>query len=70
MEIKGTSTNISISENKPISRAFFKLIEIYNTFDIIDNNRGLNGTKVFIFPELALCGYSPEDLLFRKDSAV
>ena len=37
--------------------------------DIIYNNRGLNGTKVFIFPELALCGYSPEDLLFREDFA-
>ena len=37
--------------------------------DIIDNNRDLNATKVFIFPELALCGYSPEDLLFRKDFA-
>ena len=37
--------------------------------DIIDNNRGLNATKVFIFPELALCGYSPEDLLFREDFA-
>ena len=37
--------------------------------DIIYNNRGLNATKVFIFPELALCGYSPEDLLFREDFA-
>ncbi len=37
--------------------------------DIIDDNRELNATKVFVFPELALCGYSPEDLLFREDFA-
>ncbi len=37
--------------------------------NIIVNNRELNVTKVFIFPELALCGYSPEDLLFREDFA-
>ncbi len=37
--------------------------------DIVDSNRELNATKVFIFPELALCGYSPEDLLFREDFA-
>ena len=37
--------------------------------EIILNNRSLLVTKVFIFPELALCGYSPEDLLFRKDFA-
>ncbi|MFL2560110.1 MAG: NAD+ synthase [Gammaproteobacteria bacterium] len=35
--------------------------------DIISNNRSLNCTKLFVFPELALCGYSPEDLLFRQD---
>ena len=29
--------NTSISKIKPISRAFFKLMEIYNTFDIFDN---------------------------------
>jgi 23S rRNA U2552 (ribose-2'-O)-methylase RlmE/FtsJ len=28
--------NMAISKHKPISRAFFKLIEIYNTFSIID----------------------------------
>ena len=38
------NTNISISENKPISRAFFKLIEIYNTFDIIDNKKPIINT--------------------------
>ena len=38
--------------------------------DIIDKNRKLNAPKVFIFPELALCGYSPEDLLFREDFSV
>ena len=38
--------------------------------DIIDKNRRLNAPKVFIFPELALCGYSPEDLLFREDFSV
>ena len=37
--------------------------------DIILNNRTLTATKVFIFPELALSGYSPEDLLFREDFA-
>ena len=35
--------------------------------DIIVNNRELNCTKIFVFPELALCGYLPEDLLFRSD---
>lgn len=35
--------------------------------DIIIKNRELNSTKIFVFPELALCGYSPEDLLFRQD---
>tara|TARA_B100001063_G_scaffold129519_3_gene121051 strand:+ start:495 stop:1682 length:1188 start_codon:yes stop_codon:yes gene_type:complete len=29
--------NISISKIKPISRAFFKLMEIYNTFNIFEN---------------------------------
>ena len=37
--------------------------------NIIDSNREFNATKVFVFPELALCGYSPEDLLFRRDFA-
>ncbi len=37
--------------------------------NIINSNREFNATKVFIFPELALCGYSPEDLLFRRDFA-
>ena len=36
---------------------------------IIDDNRSLDAIKVFIFPELALCGYMPEDLLFREDFA-
>jgi len=35
--------------------------------DIIVNNRELNCIKIFVFPELALCGYLPEDLLFRSD---
>tara|TARA_B100000795_G_scaffold205797_1_gene159305 strand:- start:401 stop:2032 length:1632 start_codon:yes stop_codon:yes gene_type:complete len=35
--------------------------------DIIVSNRELNCTKIFVFPELALCGYLPEDLLFRSD---
>jgi len=35
--------------------------------DIVIKNRELNSTKIFVFPELALCGYSPEDLLFRQD---
>ena len=35
--------------------------------DTISKNRSLNSTKVFVFPELALCGYSPEDLLLRHD---
>ena len=35
--------------------------------DIIKQNRSLNSKKIIIFPELALCGYSPEDLLLRKD---
>jgi 23S rRNA U2552 (ribose-2'-O)-methylase RlmE/FtsJ len=30
-------TNSSISKYKPISRAFFKIVEIYNTFDLIDD---------------------------------
>ena len=38
--------------------------------DIIDKNRQLNAPKVFVFPELALCGYSPEDLLFREDFSI
>ena len=38
--------------------------------DIIHKNRKLNAPKVFVFPELALCGYSPEDLLFREDFSV
>ena len=35
--------------------------------ETIADNRSLNTTKVFVFPELALCGYSPEDLLLRHD---
>ena len=35
--------------------------------NIIKKNRSLNSKKIIIFPELALCGYSPEDLLLRKD---
>ena len=35
--------------------------------NIIKQNRSLNSKKIIIFPELALCGYSPEDLLLRKD---
>ena len=31
--------NFSISKYKPISRAFFKLLEIYNTFNIIDKRK-------------------------------
>ena len=37
--------------------------------DIVRDNRSLDITKLIIFPELALCGYSPEDLLYRKDFA-
>ena len=36
---------------------------------IIRNNRSYGTSKILVFPELALCGYSPEDLLFRKDFA-
>jgi 23S rRNA U2552 (ribose-2'-O)-methylase RlmE/FtsJ len=32
----------SISKVKPLSRAFFKLIEIYNLFDIYDDSRSMN----------------------------
>ena len=35
--------------------------------NIIREYRSLNSKKIIIFPELALCGYSPEDLLLRKD---
>jgi len=35
--------------------------------ETISKNRSLNSTKVFVFTELALCGYSPEDLLLRHD---
>ena len=35
--------------------------------NIIREFRSLNSKKIIIFPELALCGYSPEDLLLRKD---
>ena len=38
--------------------------------DIIVSNRELNCKKIFIFPELALCGYLPEDLLFRSDFTI
>jgi len=38
--------------------------------DIIVSNRELNCIKIFIFPELALCGYLPEDLLFRSDFTI
>jgi len=38
--------------------------------DIIISNRELNCKKIFIFPELALCGYLPEDLLFRSDFTI
>ena len=38
--------------------------------DIIVSNRELNCIKFFIFPELSLCGYLPEDLLFRSDFTV
>ena len=31
--------NIAVSKYKPISRAFFKLVEIYNTFSIIDKSK-------------------------------
>ena len=37
--------------------------------DVIRDNRSLDTTKLIIFPELALCGYSPEDLLYRRDFA-
>ncbi len=37
--------------------------------DIIRKNRSLDTTRLIVFPELALCGYSPEDLLYRKDFA-
>jgi len=37
--------------------------------DIVRDNRSLDITRLIIFPELALCGYSPEDLLYRKDFA-
>ena len=36
---------------------------------IIKDNRSYGTSKILVFPELALCGYSPEDLLFRKDFA-
>ena len=32
----------SISKYKPISRAFFKIIEIYNTFDLLNHNKPIN----------------------------
>ncbi len=34
---------------------------------IIGENNKSNNTRIFVFPELSLCGYTPEDLLFRKD---
>ena len=37
---------------------------------IIKDNRSYGSDKVIVFPELALCGYSPEDLLLRKDFAL
>lgn len=38
--------------------------------NIITENRSLDIKKIIIFPELALCGYSPEDLLLRKDFSI
>ena len=38
--------------------------------NIIRENRSLDIKKIIIFPELALCGYSPEDLLLRKDFSI
>tara|TARA_B100000575_G_C23123434_1_gene650478 strand:- start:799 stop:2430 length:1632 start_codon:yes stop_codon:yes gene_type:complete len=38
--------------------------------EIIKENRSLDTKKIIIFPELALCGYSPEDLLLRKDFSI
>ena len=32
------NNNLSVSQYKPISRAFYKLIEIYNLFNITDYN--------------------------------
>ena len=37
---------------------------------IIEENRSYGANKVIVFPELALCGYSPEDLLLREDFAL
>ena len=37
---------------------------------IIKDNRSYGSPRIFVFPELALCGYSPEDLLFREDFAI
>ena len=37
---------------------------------IIEDNRSYGSHNVVVFPELALCGYMPEDLLFRKDFAL
>tara|TARA_B100001142_G_scaffold177546_1_gene177242 strand:- start:1465 stop:2664 length:1200 start_codon:yes stop_codon:yes gene_type:complete len=36
------TTNLSVSQYKPISRAFYKLIEIYNLFNITDYNNPIN----------------------------
>ena len=37
---------------------------------IIEDNRSYGSHNIIVFPELALCGYMPEDLLFRKDFAL
>lgn len=41
----------------------------YNLILLIDNilSAKAQGAKLFIAPELAICGYSPEDLLLRSD---
>jgi 23S rRNA U2552 (ribose-2'-O)-methylase RlmE/FtsJ len=36
------NTSLSVSKYKPISRAFFKLLEIYNLFNILDYDRPIN----------------------------
>lgn len=36
------NTSLSVSKYKPISRAFFKLLEIYNLFNVLDYDRPIN----------------------------
>jgi len=66
--------SIDMSENKLLKIAVYQMNSIVgdldgNTEKLINhiNQAKLNNADIFIAPELAICGYPPEDLLLRRD---